>query len=251
MFEGILQPIHLLLIFGIALLMFGRQKLPQLGRGLGEAIGGFREGIASAGNKAIEDAAAQSFPKMYVDLRTAYAVSSVIGDLVAARTVQLFPDKFPGDAASKAADIRVSLNSLLQEHSYLATMTTDAAAAARATEQNGAAGALSSNADALGKLFADTMGAGAGTQVAQLWGARNSDLIAYATSGDATARQNLTETFITKFYGLAPNASDSVREQALATIKVIDDQRGKNFKVVAGDDRAAAAAMQAVADHIA
>src|SRR6202158_1975043 len=101
----------------------------------------------------IEDAAAQSFPKMYVDLRTAYAVSSVIGDLVAARTVQLFPDKFPGDAASKAADIRVSLNSLLQEHSYLATMTTDAAAAARATEQNGAAGGLSSNADAIGKVL--------------------------------------------------------------------------------------------------
>jgi hypothetical protein len=42
-----------------------------------------------------------------------------------------------------------------------------------------------------------------------------------------------------------------LRDQALATIKVIDDQRAKNFKVVAGDDRAAAAAMQAVADHIA
>jgi sec-independent protein translocase protein TatA len=60
MFEGILQPAHLLLIFGIALLMFGPQKLPQLGRGLGEAIRGFREGIATAGNKTIQDSAAQS-----------------------------------------------------------------------------------------------------------------------------------------------------------------------------------------------
>ena len=51
--------------------------------------------------------------------------------------------------------------------------------------------------------------------------------------------------------GLAPNAADALRDQALATIKVIDDQRAKNFKVVSGDDRAAAAAMQAVADHIA
>jgi sec-independent protein translocase protein TatA len=48
MFEGLLQPAHLLLIFGIALLMFGPSKLPQLGRGLGEAIRGFREGIQSA-----------------------------------------------------------------------------------------------------------------------------------------------------------------------------------------------------------
>jgi len=47
MFEGILQPAHLLLILGIALLMFGPQKLPQLGRGLGESIRGFREALHS------------------------------------------------------------------------------------------------------------------------------------------------------------------------------------------------------------
>jgi hypothetical protein len=199
----------------------------------------------------IEDAAAQSYPKMYVDLRAAYAITSGVGDLLAARTAQLFPDKFPGDLSSKAADARASLNSLLQEHSYLATMTTDAAAAQRTNEQNGAAAALGANADALGKLFTDIAGAGAGTQIAQLWGSRNSDLIAYATSGDATARQGLTEKFITRFYGVTPLGSDSLRDQVLATIKVIDDQRTKNFKVVAGDDRAAAAAMQAVANHIA
>jgi hypothetical protein len=41
-----------------------------------------------------------------------------------------------------------------------------------------------------------------------------------------------------------------LHDQALATVKVIDDQRAKNFKQVAGDDRAAAAGMQAVADRI-
>jgi hypothetical protein len=198
----------------------------------------------------IEDAAAQSYPKMYVDLRAVYAITSGVGDLLATRTVQLFPDKFPGDPATKAVDMRVSLNVLLQEHSYLATMTTDAAAAARTTEQAGAAAALGANADALGKLFTDMSGAGAGNQIAQLWGARNSDLINYATSGDTTARQNLSEKFITRLYGVAPLASDTAREQVLSTIKVIDDQRAKNFKLVAGDDRAAAAGMQAVADRI-
>jgi hypothetical protein len=199
----------------------------------------------------IEDAAAQSYSKTYVDLRAAYAITSSIGDMVATRTAQQFQDKFPGDPSSKAADTRVSLNVLLQEHSYLATMTTDAAAAGRINEQSAAAAALGANSDALGKLFVDMAGAGAGTQIAQLWGARNSDLISYAINGDAAARQGLTEKFVTKFYGLAPHAADALRDQALATIKVIDDQRAKNFKVVAGDDRAAAAAMQPVADHIA
>jgi len=48
MFEDLLQPTHLLLILGIVLLMFGPQKLPQIGRGLGEAIRGFREGVRSS-----------------------------------------------------------------------------------------------------------------------------------------------------------------------------------------------------------
>jgi sec-independent protein translocase protein TatA len=40
--EGLLQPMHLLLIFGIALLVFGPKRLPELGKGLGEAIRGFK-----------------------------------------------------------------------------------------------------------------------------------------------------------------------------------------------------------------
>lgn len=33
MFEGLFQPMHLLLIFGIALLVFGPKKLPSSARG--------------------------------------------------------------------------------------------------------------------------------------------------------------------------------------------------------------------------
>jgi sec-independent protein translocase protein TatA len=43
--EGLLQPMHLLLIFGIALLVFGPKKLPELGKGLGEAIRGFKTSL--------------------------------------------------------------------------------------------------------------------------------------------------------------------------------------------------------------
>ncbi len=46
MFEGLFQPMHLLVIFGIALLVFGPKKLPELGKGIGESIRGFKSAVA-------------------------------------------------------------------------------------------------------------------------------------------------------------------------------------------------------------
>jgi sec-independent protein translocase protein TatA len=37
---------HLLLIAGIALLVFGPKKLPELGKGLGDGIRGFKSAIS-------------------------------------------------------------------------------------------------------------------------------------------------------------------------------------------------------------
>jgi len=45
MFEGVLQPIHLLVILGVAILLFGPKKLPELGKGLGEGIRGFKKAM--------------------------------------------------------------------------------------------------------------------------------------------------------------------------------------------------------------
>ena len=45
MFEGLFQPVHLLVIFGIALLVFGPKKLPELGKGIGEGIRGFKSAM--------------------------------------------------------------------------------------------------------------------------------------------------------------------------------------------------------------
>ncbi len=46
--EGLFQPMHLLIIFVIALLVFGPKKLPELGKGLGEAIRGFKDAFKSS-----------------------------------------------------------------------------------------------------------------------------------------------------------------------------------------------------------
>ncbi len=51
MFEGLFQPMHLLVIFGIALLVLGPKKLPELGKGIGEGIRGFKAAIGD-GEKA-------------------------------------------------------------------------------------------------------------------------------------------------------------------------------------------------------
>jgi sec-independent protein translocase protein TatA len=45
MFEGLFQPAHLIILFAIALLVFGPKKLPELGKGLGEGIRALKEGM--------------------------------------------------------------------------------------------------------------------------------------------------------------------------------------------------------------
>ena len=45
MLEGLFQPMHLLVIFFIALLVFGPKKLPELGKGIGEGIRALKEGM--------------------------------------------------------------------------------------------------------------------------------------------------------------------------------------------------------------
>ena len=51
MFEGLFQPMHLLVIFGLALLVFGPKKLPELGKGLGESIRGFKSAMKAEEEK--------------------------------------------------------------------------------------------------------------------------------------------------------------------------------------------------------
>jgi len=45
MFEGLFQPLHLLVIFAIALFVFGPRRLPELGKGIGEGVRALKEGL--------------------------------------------------------------------------------------------------------------------------------------------------------------------------------------------------------------
>jgi sec-independent protein translocase protein TatA len=46
MFEGLFQPLHLIIILAIALIIFGPGKLPELGKGLGKSIREFKKAMA-------------------------------------------------------------------------------------------------------------------------------------------------------------------------------------------------------------
>jgi sec-independent protein translocase protein TatA len=46
MFEGLFQPMHLLVIMVIALFVFGPKRLPELGKGLGDGIKSFKNAMS-------------------------------------------------------------------------------------------------------------------------------------------------------------------------------------------------------------
>jgi sec-independent protein translocase protein TatA len=46
------QPTHLLVLGVIVFLLFGAKRLPELGKGLGEGLKGFKDGIKSGGEPA-------------------------------------------------------------------------------------------------------------------------------------------------------------------------------------------------------
>jgi sec-independent protein translocase protein TatA len=68
MIEGLFQPTHLLLVLIIATLVFGPQKLPQIGKSLGEGIRSFRDAIKNAENGAsADDSQASNNPAIQIE----------------------------------------------------------------------------------------------------------------------------------------------------------------------------------------
>ena len=46
MFEGLFQPMHLLVIFIVAMLVFGPKRLGEIGKGLGQGFKAFKSGLS-------------------------------------------------------------------------------------------------------------------------------------------------------------------------------------------------------------
>lgn len=61
MLDNLFTPTHLLIVLAIALIVFGPRKLPELGKGLGEGLRGFKDGIKGAtGDSSKQDTVTKS-----------------------------------------------------------------------------------------------------------------------------------------------------------------------------------------------
>jgi sec-independent protein translocase protein TatA len=64
MFEGLFRPMHLLIIAGIAVLVLGPKKLPELGKGLGDGIRGFKSAMSAGDQPGVEKKKQDGFSKV-------------------------------------------------------------------------------------------------------------------------------------------------------------------------------------------
>lgn len=45
---GLTNPLHIIFLLAVLLMLFGAKRLPEMGRGLGEGMRGFRDALSSA-----------------------------------------------------------------------------------------------------------------------------------------------------------------------------------------------------------
>lgn len=190
---------------------------------------------------AIDAYSAQKYADVYSKLDHALATATETAAALSLSVISRFPDKFPGDVTASSAKRRVLLNVLLQERAYLMTMATDAQVNKRSDERQQALAGVSKNLDAASAVLNDAS--------RQAWSDEILALVVYA-GGDDGSLSALSETLVPRLKAATGAPGSVIADQVDATIRVIDDQRAKSLKTLAGDDRSAAAAMQPIADSL-
>ena len=179
-----------------------------------------------------------------------------LGSLAVAATPSTHPTHI--SASMPAAELRAKLNTLLQEHAYLAAGATNAALGGRQAEFQAAAGALDANSIDLSKAIGSVYGGGAEQAFLALWRKHIGFFVDYAT-GVATKDKAKQDKAVTDLVGYTqdfgaflasanPNlpkaaVADLVKTHVL-TLKDVVDAQGM------GDQKKAYAALRAAASHM-
>ena len=216
---------------------------------------------------AIVDAqGAKDWPTAYANIRKAYAHMRSIGDPLSEAIAKKVASKFPGDAANKGVDLRVSLNMLLQEHLYLASDATGAALGGRTDEFKAAGDALNQNGTDIGAALGSLYGTDAQASFNKIWSAHNGFFVDYTVgtaSNDKTKKdlavQNLTTVYVPQFAMFLAGATglpqDTLAQltttHVTTTAGIVDAQGAKDVAGAATKDRAAAQHMESIADPLA
>lgn len=188
--------------------------------------------------KAIVDAqGAKDWTKAYAAIRTAFAHMHLLGDpLAKAAATKL---NLSGDIEAKSVTFRVTLNQLLQEHSYLASFATGAAIQGRMDEFTAANVALGANGTDMGAAINGLYGADVAAQFNGIWAAHNGFFVNYTlgvAGNDAAKKQaavsDLTTKYVPQFSALLEAAtgvpaaqwSDGVAMHVTMTAAIVDAQ---------------------------
>ena len=126
---------------------------------------------------------AADFGGAYSAIRETYEHMFAIGDGLTTGIVTLYPDRFTGRdrAFSPATDLRVTLDRLLGEHSYLAALAMRVVLRG-ATDVQSLVDALAANSEELSALMADIYGTEAGDAFLVLWSTHIDAYVAYVTA---------------------------------------------------------------------
>ena len=92
MFEGLFQPMHLIIILVIALIIFGPGKLPEIGKGLGKSIRDFKKAMSGEDDKPNTDAKKESASQDTIEMKQ---------DTVQQNTVEAKKETVPQDTSQK------------------------------------------------------------------------------------------------------------------------------------------------------
>jgi hypothetical protein len=168
--------------------------------------------------------------------------------------------------AAKATGLKSTLNTLFQEHVYLAAAATGAALGGREAEFKAAAGALDQNSVAIAKAVGSVYGAEAEQAFLPLWRKHIGFAVDYTVgvAGNDKAKQDKAVSDLigyTKDFGAFLNSANpnlpttvvaGLVEHHVVTLKgVIDAQAAKDPAKAYGALRAAAGHMRAIADPLA
>jgi hypothetical protein len=137
------------------------------------------------------------FAEAYPAIRETYAHMFMVGDGVTLGVLAQFADRFPGQstAFSPALDMRIGLDRLLGEHTYLAAIAMRARMS-RAPDLDAAIGALDDNSADLAAQISEIYGADAGAAFDDLWRSHTTFYLAYVdavANDDAAAEQEALE----------------------------------------------------------
>jgi len=132
------------------------------------------------------------FGGAYGAIRETYEHMFAVGDGLAIGIVSRYPDRFTGRvvAFSPATDLRVTLDRLLGEYSYLSALATRAVLRGASDDAQSAADAVAANSEGLRATIAEVYGSEVGDAFAGLWGSHVATYFAYVdavANGDEAA----------------------------------------------------------------